>query len=589
MYHDKDQSFFRRILSLPGKILDGISWLGTSIEKSFRRITLRSDRANEALDNVDSIFGRFLGRLFFPFQVTASIGLAAISWLAERAGNSQLFRFFQPALRVLFYPLIAVYSFFTSLIQTRSRKIILWSIPLVILFGAVFLLLWQIQSQRANMFKNYQLAVEHAIANEAFDKAQLYQQKLQQLGMRTEQLEMLRIEELAEAGKWEQAIAEAERISPLEKVGLAVGHYWLVRQYLAGKRPGLTREKSLERAQLHLENLKTALRTSTSRLDALPPEIVFLESSLLLEAGRVDQALPLLKKISDLFWPALLLEMEVNARTGNLIDAKQNSLQIANFSARNPEILAQVPENFFPLWCGLLAQTGDSNKFKESVRAWYRTFPESQSAFLEWSRIQLSEIELLTGRGGEADLSRASQLLLEIGSRIDDNQRDWLSAWLINNLPPQSNNQSYLTLARRTANSPSASSILLELLGTAAFLRNEADVAIELLKRAIELDPRNAVALNNAAYILLQSFPDQEELALQFAERAVELEPTNHEMRETRGMLLVKARQWERAIGDLSIALANNPDSREIHGALAKAYLAIGRLEMAGIHQNMAD
>jgi tetratricopeptide (TPR) repeat protein len=587
---DRDnKNIIRFLLSLPGKLLEGLSNLGNSGERLLSRITRRTGQANEALDRFDSIFGNLSGKLFFPFKVVGSILATAFGGIGQKVADSRLFQLFKPALKIVFYPLIAVANFISSLIRSRNKAALLWSIPMVVLFAAVGVLFWQIQSQRGEMVRNYQKAVEHAIANEAFDKVQLYQQKLQQLGMRTDRLEMQRIQELADSGKWEQAFAEAERISPVDRPGVSEGHYWLVRQYMTGKRPGFTPEKSMERAQIHMQNLKDAVSSRSLLVDGFPPEMIFMETTVLLEMGKVNEALANLRKISENYWPAKLLEMEVNAKIGNRREARQNSLEIADMSVRNPEILEQVPEAFFPLWSGLLAQTGDLNRIRESIRAWYKAFPDNPAAFFEWSKLQLNEIELLVDRGAEPDLARATELLVDIGSRVNPNQRYWLSGWINSKLPPSSNNPRFLTVAKRAAQAPGASSMLLELLGTAAFLRNETSESIDLLKRAIEVDPKNPVALNNTAYILFKNFPSQRKQALEYAEQAVELDPTNNEIRETRGMLLIQDRQWERAIEDLTRALASAPDNREIHAALAEAYVAVGRMEMAGIHQRKAQ
>lgn len=588
MYRN-EKNFLRFLLSLPGKLLEGLSWLGNSGERFLSRITRGSSKANETLGRVDSVIVKFFGKLLYPFKVVGS-GLGTVfGGIRQKVAESQLFLFLKPALKIIFYPLIAVSNFLFSLIRSRKKGALLWSIPIALLFGAVGVLFWQIQSQRGQMVRNYQKAVELAIANEAFDKVQLYQQKLQQLGMRTERLDMQRIQELADSDKWEQAFAEAERIAPVERPGVSEGHYWLVRQYMSVKRPGFSSEKSLELAQAHLQNLKDALSSKSLQTSEFPPEVVFMDSTIQLELGKVNEALTNLRNISENYWPAKLLEMEVNAKIGDRRAAQQNSLEIADMSARNPEILEQVPEAFFPLWSGLLSQTGDLTRIRDSIRAWYKAFPDNPTAFFEWSKLQLSEIELLVDRGAESDLAKSVEILVDIGNRVNSNQRYWLSGWINSKLPPSSNNPNFLTVAKRAAESPQASSILLELLGTAAFLRNESSEALDLLQRAIEIDPKNSVALNNSAYILYKNFPSRNRQALEYAEQAAELDPNNNEIRETRGMLLILDRQWERAIEDLSRALASDPDNREIHAALAEAYIAVGRTEMAGIHQKRAQ
>lgn len=587
-------SIFNKILSFPGQLIqfciNCFLQLTTSTERFFKKFSGGALKANEAIGKADSKILNFFVAIFRPIGSGVRFLGSIISGAFERLGFKSLFRRLRPFLIWLFYPLLALFGFFVTFTRTRKMGLLLWSIPIVILGATTFILLWQIQSNRGQMARSYRLAIDQAVASGAFEEAQLLRQKLIQLGARRDQLELQRVEELAETGQWEQAIAEAERISPVDEQGLGAGHFWLVSQYLQGRPESLPKATRLERAAKHLEHIKNISRSLVGQGAEVAPEIAYLEASLMIENGQIDKALEGLNSISDRFFPALILSIEVNTQLNRIPDAISNSIQLSDSLKRSPELGEQLVEPFFPVWCLLLSRSGEVERFRDGVRLWHSRFPENQAALAEWSKIQLQEIELLTRRGGENDLNRATTMLLEASSKFGLMQRELLSLWLLSKLPPQSNEPNFLSLASRAAASPSAAPILLEVLGTAAYLRKEPELAIELLERTIELDPANAVAYNNLAFILSSEFGDSKKSrALELAEKAAELIPESADIRETRGMLLIHFKEWERAIDDLTFVLANGPQKPEFHAALARAYRAIGKIEMASIHQSQAE
>lgn len=60
-------------------------------------------------------------------------------------------------------------------------------------------------------------------------------------------------------------------------------------------------------------------------------------------------------------------------------------------------------------------------------------------------------------------------------------------------------------------------------------------------------------------------------------------------IRETRGQILLRMMQYKEAIFDLEFALSAKAPPQPIHEALALAYEAIGMIELAQTHRELAE
>ena len=89
----------------------------------------------------------------------------------------------------------------------------------------------------------------------------------------------------------------------------------------------------------------------------------------------------------------------------------------------------------------------------------------------------------------------------------------------------------------------------------------------------LELTPSNVVALNNLAWIYHE---DGDQRAMQLAKRAYELQPENGAIADTYGWILFKSGKTEESLQVLKKAHELQPDSQEIAMHLAEAYKATG-------------
>ena len=114
-------------------------------------------------------------------------------------------------------------------------------------------------------------------------------------------------------------------------------------------------------------------------------------------------------------------------------------------------------------------------------------------------------------------------------------------------------------------------------------------MAVRYYSAAAKQDPTNAIAMNNVAWILGNVEPKQPAKAIEYVTKALAVRQKARFF-ETRGQIYLEMGQHEKAIGDLEAALNRNyPDASVIHKALAKAYQAVGKTELADAHRDLAS
>jgi tetratricopeptide (TPR) repeat protein len=127
-------------------------------------------------------------------------------------------------------------------------------------------------------------------------------------------------------------------------------------------------------------------------------------------------------------------------------------------------------------------------------------------------------------------------------------------------------------LSKKGAEDPSARNSL----GMLEFSVGNQNAAIVDFRKVIEVQPNNAVALNNLAYLLAEN--GQAEEALKYAEKAVELAPDKSSFQDTLGWVLYRKGLYNAAVSHLQSAVSKGGDVRwQYH--LAIAYFKSGSID----------
>ena len=577
------------ILRIPLMLMRGfmncLTWATEKSERFFRFFGDRFASFIEVITRADTWAGRVtrvlsttIGWLLWPF-----------TRLMPRVATTPLFRKIAKATYWLWYPFLAISAFFLAFIQTRRRAVFTWGIPIFFLLGIFAIIVWQLTSfQRSEILRGYRQAIELAISQRQFEQAFLYQQKLQQLGSPAEQLGLREVEKLAREQKIAEALLLVERLAPLDRPGFAAAHFWAAQLYLTGV-PDITEAEAVRRADLHLQHLQTALKDPSYVTQEFPAEIGFLIAMVRLKQQRIEEAIEELNLIAHRFWPANLMRFEVFVQLGFEREAIRDSLLMSQWIRRDPKILDEIQEAFYPLWTKFLFRSGQKDAWVEAIGLWFDRFPDNIFAMRPWAMIQIDSMEAYLNRGGEADVNRAALILQEAARRIGAANRDFLAGWLAANAAHVLPNSSMIRMVRRAETLEGNCTAMFELLGTVAATRNEPERAERLLTEAVKLSSTNTIAYNNLAYVISTNNPERADEALGFANRAVELEPRNIEILETRGMILIQLKKWHEAINDLNLVIAARPTSKETHAALGLAHRSLGEHELAKLHEELAN
>jgi len=126
------------------------------------------------------------------------------------------------------------------------------------------------------------------------------------------------------------------------------------------------------------------------------------------------------------------------------------------------------------------------------------------------------------------------------------------------------------------------------LLGELHNSKQQWNAAKEALQRALALDPENAVASHDLAWMMLQSGANPD-LAMPFAEAARRGMPDSPQAADTMGFALYQKGSYALAIDQFEEALrlgqkANSPDNPTVHYHLGMAYDKAGRMDLARRH-----
>lgn len=124
--------------------------------------------------------------------------------------------------------------------------------------------------------------------------------------------------------------------------------------------------------------------------------------------------------------------------------------------------------------------------------------------------------------------------------------------------------------------------------GTVDLLRGNVEQAHAHFER-IAANKKLPGVLNNMAVVLHEREPPDLERALNLSNAALELMPDFPAMRETRGQILVKMNEYEKAIPDLEFALQDRQLAGPVHRALAEAHEGLGQKQLAEEHRALAD
>jgi len=116
--------------------------------------------------------------------------------------------------------------------------------------------------------------------------------------------------------------------------------------------------------------------------------------------------------------------------------------------------------------------------------------------------------------------------------------------------------------------------------GSLAEREKHYDQAEQLFHKVLEIDPNNAITLNNLGYMLADKTSRYAD-ALKYIRKAVELEPMNGAYLDSLGWVYLKLGQYEPAEDNLRKAVERTSTDPTVHDHLGDLYEKTGRIRLA--------
>jgi tetratricopeptide (TPR) repeat protein len=367
-----------------------------------------------------------------------------------------------------------------------------------------------------------------------------------------------------------------QQLAPADEAGYLPAHSWIIEQLVSGNLQ-LSADERQRLLKAHLDHVQT--------LGAKGDTLELLRAVTLVHDQKIAEAVELLEPLASRMPPAATMRMECNITLQRFEDARRDARTVRlhmEDRTRRGEVLS--PQDYRS-WTVAEDLLGNQSKAHALAEQWHRLEPEN--AVARSTLINLSQrMFRATLALPNPDVDRLIALFLQAAELTDDPKALQEQITMLYRM------RADYPLAQRfvdkVMSSPRTPAAILEAGGTIAATFGETDRAKSYLQRAVQKDPRNAVAWNNYAWLVAHDPNGDLDDALKAVNTALEIRPNDIRFRETRGQVLVRMGRWKEAIEDLEFAANGLPQSRDIHLSLAKAYDALGDRQLAQVHREHA-
>lgn len=144
-----------------------------------------------------------------------------------------------------------------------------------------------------------------------------------------------------------------------------------------------------------------------------------------------------------------------------------------------------------------------------------------------------------------------------------------------------------LAQAEKLASRPEEKEYVKFVLGSIYERQKKYDLAEQTFRQVLQMDPNNTMTLNYLGYMLADRNTHLEE-ALNLVKRAVELDPQNGAYLDSLGWVYFRMGNYDQAEESLRRAADKTPNDATVQDHLGELYLKTGKLKMAAVHWERA-
>ncbi len=580
-------SFINRRLD---KSTDEDSWsyrFWSALGKPFFAVVDFFLRKIDSGNDEDSVLFKIRNAVYWPF---IKFG-AGVAWILRQLNLDTrlawIFGWVAFLSWPIVYPVRAGFNFLAAFYYSRSKRLLWYTLPMVLLIGGLGYLVFRVQQQDVpEIGQRYRRALDTAIENENFQAAALYREKLRQLGQQTDQFELRQADLLLNRGKVDEAFASVDRLSPQNTAGLPAGHFWLAVHYLNDTEGylqllGVSTEEATKRAMDHLDRL--------GEVGFRGVEVDLMRAAAMMNQGKRIDAQQLLTSYRDQTLPAALMRFQLDLQLSDLANAKEDALAMTDLLRRQRDFSNQKDKNLYKLWLAAEQLLARPVEIEKVATLWHRQMPEDQEATTSLAIVRLARFADRWKVASRVENDELVTLLISAAELLPTEKSPQLTQTMMEMQAMSERNPRVAELYQQVATDPRLPGVLLEFFGTYAASRGDFAKARDYLVKTVEKSPKFQVAWNNYAFVIENGFPDEMGLALEAVNKAVELDPSDVHARDTRSSILMKTGQWKQAIDDLKIVSNGQSVSKAVHESLAKAYREIGNEALAKTHERLAQ
>ncbi|QDS96970.1 tetratricopeptide repeat protein [Adhaeretor mobilis] len=481
-------------------------------------------------------------------------------------------------LQPLWRPIAAVGGFAYAWFTTREWRQLKWALPALVML-LPFAAVWAHSFWNGNgaVVSRYKDSMKEALETQDYESAQLYEQKLAQLGVDTQLTEYRTALALAEEDKLDEAYKRMQLLAPEEQTGYPSAHFWIAQRLVSGQLID-DKKESQRLAKVHLDHLESLNMTGSYQQ--------FLRAILSVQDGQLEEAALLLKPLVAILPGAAFERMRINLALKRPEQAREDARALVTHVAGQERRGTVLLPGELQWWLAAEEVLGNLQKMRTILEKWRALEPENQQAKQALARVIRRQ---------------AAQLLKD---PLPDQQQIvdlWLTAAELENnagsllqmaraiYKDRNKSPIYGRLLEALRESPRTPAQLLLAVGTEAAVAEQYQEARQFFEIAVQRDPTNPAAWNNYGLVLGEGADARLEEALVAVNRALEIAPQEYRFRETRGQILLRLKRWQEAIEDLEFALNGMPQLGAIHESLALAYTALGEDELANLHRTLVE
>ena len=477
-----------------------------------------------------------------------------------------------------FYWLIltAPLRWFSAAWYERKLKNLLWGLPAILTLVTVTLVFHRINQQSATVIADYWIEAQKAISAKNFPVAELLLDRIVLDGSaHFNDARFALAVVYQETGRDDQAQFLFNSMAPDDTRGYPEAH----RRLAILLSESITLESTSEELARFFWHLEGALDDTSAEMAIAWGRYHIAKDDF----QKAERYLEVATKEYPEFWMSLA---EVRTQLGSTQQAVDSYDRAKVYLS---EKLAKTPgdEKTRVDYVTVLMRLGQMDSARKILEEALKENPDGQwSNLLANFYVNLHDLIRMQGNSSPGELLIPLSTALE----YDPNCGPALNSLMSHVTADVEGNVELRTILARTVAEGKEPALAHLALGNLYWIERDNQSALFHFERAIALNKKLAVVMNNLAWLLAHDEERQDlDRAMALVNAALVERPGNPSFLDTRGTIHLKKAEYKDALNDLEAALKGIANAAPLHAKLAEIYTALGQPEMAEQHQLLEE